>query len=67
MNGEVRLVQTDPNATDTDGDGLSDLEESVQGMDGGKPDTDGDGLSDADEIAGFEITVTLMGAEEFKK
>ena len=67
VNGEVRLVQTDPNVTDTDGDGLSDLEESVRGMDGGKPDTDGDGLSDADEIAGFEITVTLMGAEKFKK
>ena len=54
--------------TDTDGDGVSDREEWVQ-WHGRRavPDTDGDGLPDAVEIAGFEITVTPMGADEFTK
>ena len=67
VNGEVRVVQTDPTMIDTDGDGLSDQEESARGMDGSVADTDGDGLGDADEVRGFNITVTPMGADEFTR
>jgi len=35
---------------DTDGDGLTDLEEEEMGTDKNKPDTDEDGLSDRDEV-----------------
>ncbi|MCA9495011.1 MAG: VWA domain-containing protein, partial [Myxococcales bacterium] len=35
---------------DTDGDGLTDLEEQVWGTNPALPDTDGDGLSDGDEV-----------------
>ena len=67
VNGKVRLVQSDPGSPDTDGDGVLDREEWARGMDGSDADTDGDGLSDADEVRGFIITVTLMGAQEFRK
>ncbi|WP_418057608.1 binary toxin-like calcium binding domain-containing protein [Pimelobacter simplex] len=40
------------NATDTDGDGLSDEREAELGTDPANPDTDGDGLSDGVEVAG---------------
>jgi|AntRauTorckE6833_2_1112554.scaffolds.fasta_scaffold08687_2 hypothetical protein len=36
---------------DTDGDGLSDWEESLWGTDINNPDSDGDGTSDGDEVA----------------
>lgn len=36
-----------PNSDDTDGDGLSNYEESQRGTDPTKPDTDGDGVNDA--------------------
>lgn len=36
---------------DTDGDGLSDWEESLWGTDPNNPDTDGDGTNDGDEVA----------------
>lgn len=35
---------------DSDGDGLTDLEEQIFGTDPGNPDTDGDGLTDYEEI-----------------
>ena len=35
---------------DSDGDGLSDAEESAAGTDPNNPDTDGDGLSDGEEV-----------------
>lgn len=37
-------------ATDTDGDGLTDVEEAQWGTDPNNPDTDDDGLSDGDEV-----------------
>lgn len=40
------------NATDTDGDGLSDVEEARLGTNPNKADTDGDGLSDGVEVKG---------------
>ena len=39
-----------PDDTDTDGDGLADVEELELGSDPLNPDTDGDGLGDGDEI-----------------
>lgn len=36
--------------TDTDGDGLSDLQEAFLGTNPNNPDTDGDGLSDGEEV-----------------
>lgn len=36
--------------TDTDGDGLTDAEESIWGTDPSKPDTDSDGLKDGEEV-----------------
>ena len=42
--------EIDPKSIDTDGDGLTDVEEAKYGTDPNKKDTDGDGLSDYDEI-----------------
>ncbi len=39
-----------PDTTDTDGDGLTDVEEAVYGTDPNNADTDGDGLSDGTEV-----------------
>lgn len=42
---------TDPNAADSDRDGLNDYDESfAYGTDPNDPDSDGDGLSDGDEV-----------------
>jgi hypothetical protein len=41
----------DPN-WDSDGDGLSDVDEEKYGTDPDNPDTDGDGISDGDEVHG---------------
>jgi hypothetical protein len=38
--------------TDTDGDGLTDIQEGQLGTDPANPDTDGDGVPDAAEVAG---------------
>ena len=43
-------IPTELQATDTDGDGLSDNKERLFGTDINNPDTDGDGASDGDEI-----------------
>ena len=40
----------DAGLVDTDGDGLSDVEEAALGTDPANPDTDGDGLSDGAEV-----------------
>ena len=47
--GEV-LRPEDPNAIDSDGDGLSDTEEVALGTDAVKSDTDGDGLADVSQL-----------------
>ncbi len=51
------VVAVDP--TDTDADGIGDLEEATPGSDGfvtdgGSRDSDGDGLADADELLGID-------------
>lgn len=46
----VKTVTSDPDKADTDGDGLSDLEEHLLRLDPRSVDTDGDGLSDLDEV-----------------
>ncbi len=45
----IRLVTSDPNLPDTDGDGLDDYVEYLAGTDPRMLDTDGDGLTDAAE------------------
>lgn len=47
---EERKVTSNPNKTDTDGDGLDDYEESVFLSDPSNSDTDNDGLEDKDEV-----------------
>jgi len=51
--GGMYRLETDTGTTfpDTDGDGLTDSEESLIGTDPLNPDTDGDGVSDGDEVA----------------
>jgi hypothetical protein len=46
---EIRKVTSDPDSSDTDGDGLDDYTEYLLRTDPTKADTDGDGLSDYDE------------------
>lgn len=49
---EEAELGTDPEAADSDGDGLGDYEEHIElGTDPTKADTDGDGYDDGDEIA----------------
>jgi hypothetical protein len=45
-----RIVTSNPDLADTDGDGLTDLEEFYARTDPRRPDTDGDGLTDRDEL-----------------
>ncbi|HBY98100.1 MAG TPA: hypothetical protein DEP84_29855, partial [Chloroflexi bacterium] len=45
----------DPQKSDTDGDGLSDQEETYLGTDPALSDTDGDGISDAAELEGWDF------------
>ena len=46
------LVNVPSAALDTDGDGLTDVDEVTAGTDSTDPDTDGDGLNDGDEVTG---------------
>jgi uncharacterized repeat protein (TIGR01451 family) len=52
--GETNPLNPDDGLADTDGDGLSDLEEGRLGTDPKLPDTDGDGLSDLEEVEGVQ-------------
>ena len=47
---EPVVVEVDPDL-DTDGDGLTDVEEESYGTDMNNPDTDGDGYKDGEEVA----------------
>jgi hypothetical protein len=47
---EERMVTSDPDVADTDGDGLDDFEESQNRTDPRDDDTDGDGLTDTEEV-----------------
>jgi uncharacterized repeat protein (TIGR01451 family) len=52
--GETNPLNTEDGLADTDGDGLSDLDEARIGTDPTVPDTDGDGLNDKQEIEGVQ-------------
>ena len=56
---EVNTLMTNPNAADTDGDGLWDGEEAVYGTDPLNPDTDGDLLLDGTEISDYNCIPTI--------
>ncbi|MCZ7557835.1 MAG: hypothetical protein M5R41_15660 [Bacteroidia bacterium] len=47
---EIHVYRTNPDNSDTDGDGLNDGEEVVLGTSPLRADTDGDGLNDGDEV-----------------
>ncbi|OAA15911.1 hypothetical protein Caferm_04455 [Corynebacterium afermentans subsp. afermentans] len=49
--GEENGAPTDPNKSDSDGDGLTDGQEIERGTDPNNPDTDGDGVNDGHEIS----------------
>ncbi len=51
--GGMSQIVIKPSMVDTDGDGLSDLEEIKMGADPTVADTDGDGLTDAEEVKLF--------------
>jgi outer membrane protein OmpA-like peptidoglycan-associated protein len=56
-NGDEKTLGTDPNKSDTDGDGLSDFEEVVkQKTSPIKADSDGDGLNDGDEVIKYHTS-----------
>src|SRR3989338_7812390 len=46
----VGILGTATEVPDSDGDGLTDVEEGTLGTDPNNPDTDGDGISDGDEV-----------------
>ncbi|MGX0629430.1 Rib/alpha-like repeat cell surface protein/thrombospondin type 3 repeat protein/putative Ig domain-containing protein [Corynebacterium afermentans] len=49
--GEENGAPTDPNKSDSDGDGLTDGQEIERGTDPNNPDTDGDGVNDGREVS----------------
>lgn len=51
LDGVIDSLDADPNdpSSDSDGDGLTDAEESSRGTDPLNPDTDGDGIGDAED------------------
>lgn len=57
------LVTSDPNNPDTEGDGLSDLEEFQNKCDPNKPDTDGDGLTDAEEVHRWQTSAISVDSD----
>ncbi|MCP5067157.1 MAG: hypothetical protein GY946_11380 [bacterium] len=46
----ITISVFDPAEIDTDGDGLTDVDEAIHGTDPGDPDSDGDGLEDGEEV-----------------
>ncbi|MCW2794912.1 InlB B-repeat-containing protein, partial [Nocardioides sp.] len=54
-------------ATDTDHDGVSDVDEVVLGTDPTNPDTDGDGLTDGQEVTGSENTFNNCATDPLRK
>lgn len=50
VEGKTRKVYSDPKLYDTDGDGVSDYEEWVNGTDPSSEDTDSDGITDFSDI-----------------
>ncbi|MBI5864394.1 MAG: IPT/TIG domain-containing protein [Planctomycetes bacterium] len=55
--GNARRVHPDPTRVDSDGDGLSDLQERAYRTDPRHTDTDEDGIRDNLEVAGYELVV----------
>lgn len=47
----IGILGTATEVPDSDGDGLTDVEEGTLGTDPNNPDTDGDGVNDGDEVA----------------
>src|SRR5690606_31344961 len=59
------LVTSNRNNADSDGDGLSDMEERDLGTDPNKADTDGDGLSDLQEVIGVNFPPDTINPVRF--
>jgi hypothetical protein len=60
---ETRQVSSDPNLKDTDGDGLSDVEEYAARTDPSRVDSDGDLLSDYAELAVYKSNPLLVDTD----
>lgn len=56
-------VTSDPDLTDTDNDGISDLDEFRNRTDPRSPDTDGDGLTDFEEIHRWESNAKSVDSD----
>jgi uncharacterized repeat protein (TIGR01451 family) len=52
LEGEAVVIVVDTTDVDSDGDGLSDIDEGIAGSDPHNPDTDGDGIPDGIEVGG---------------
>jgi hypothetical protein len=59
----IRLVTSDPNLADTDGDGLDDYVEYLAGSDPRMMDTDGDGLTDSEEWTRWHTSPTSVDTD----